>query len=240
MNEQNNGNKQNDKYDKYFYRSVIVLGCIIYVVIIWALYLKFTKDIPFTKTLWEAGDILSFVGTVILGFIVFFQEKRYQESEQRHRESERRKETAEKKAKIKKSALIIYFDFKFAFQDLLPCYTYLSNSKRQYGKFYFDTDLWKAAPKFIYLDENWIPNVANLVDNENPDMKLIEQIYDMYGHLNDVNKVLMGQITDEVSILSVLESDRSCYNMLPGATLKPEKIELLGRLAKMAGINHQL
>ena len=126
------------------------------------------------------------------------------------RENER-KSKEEKKAKIKKSALIVYYDFDFAFEDIkefMRDFFYCTKYKPGEDLKECDHDKFRKSMyqlKQFYFDSTWIHTVAELYDvdipmSKNPsenenlpkgkkiDAEKIKRIYVIYGHFVTINK----------------------------------------------------
>lgn len=110
-----------------------------------------------------------------------------------------RKEEIEKQKEIQKSALIVYYDFRFAFDNII---NFIKCYKSEYGtegiiRSFVDNsvniDIYaKYINRFdqFYFDSDWIKTVAVLsVSSEfNDDGKSIKSIYEIYGNLMTVKK----------------------------------------------------
>lgn len=110
-----------------------------------------------------------------------------------------RKEENEKQKEIKKSALIVYYDFKFAFNNIADFLNLFSRKCASEGHKYptkylynkEDIELYKKCTielNQFYLDDNWIHTVANLHDPALFGEGTIKKIYEIYGHLSNINK----------------------------------------------------
>lgn len=112
----------------------------------------------------------------------------------------KRKSIEEKEERIKKSALIIYFDFKFILENI---YTFLDELRdNKVGTDVLDPcdnyDFEKYKEKRVvldqfYFDSNWIRTVADLYESENSnthniDPNEIKTIYEIYGHFMTIEK----------------------------------------------------
>ena len=98
----------------------------------------------------------------------------------------------EEKSKRKKYALIVYYDFKFAFDDLKKIYrdNKLKNDLSGVsGEEYVDLLCETACDgRSLYFDDKWIEHVAEL-SNYIENCK-IQQIYKIYGQLCDLKQTL--------------------------------------------------
>ncbi len=114
------------------------------------------------------------------------------------RENERKSKEA-KEEKIKKSALIIYYDFDFAFKDIkMFMRDYVNRTKYRPGEDLKKCDHEKFKKsmnqlKQFYFDSTWIHTVAELYDvniskSKKIDSEKIKRIYAIYGHFMTINK----------------------------------------------------
>lgn len=110
-----------------------------------------------------------------------------------------RKSTEEKEERIKKSAVIIYFDFKFILENI---YTFLDELRDKRDTDGLDPcdnyDFEKYKEKRVvldqfYFDSNWIRTVADLYESKNSkshniNSNEIKTIYEIYGHFMTIEK----------------------------------------------------
>ncbi len=108
----------------------------------------------------------------------------------------------EKSADIKAaktSVTIVYFDFKFAFKQLLDMFNEYEDSKERKKNKLLDEDLYwykELKKRFtLSIDKNWIKNVAKLSSflSENE----IQAIYTIYGDLESVLTAFKNDLTEE-------------------------------------------
>lgn len=98
------------------------------------------------------------------------------------REIDRKKELLE----IKQAATVIYFDFKFAFDDIFTFERSYACVPPEIKNQYNDIEIFNKYRRGIklYIDSDWIHNVAKLcgiMTNEQ-----IKQIYNIYGTLETI------------------------------------------------------
>ena len=117
-------------------------------------------------------------------------------------------EVAEKK-ELKESALIVYYDFKFAFNDITTFMDSYLFSQRKITNVIDDFEKYKKLKKKyrIYIDDNWIHNVAKLSPALSSDE--IQMIYKLYGELNTIKKVFNTPV-NEVSE----DEEKSAYSIM--------------------------
>jgi len=177
----------------------------------WALYNKYCWGASFWESLWVTGDLLSFLATVILGVIVYLQEKNY-------RKREEEKGLEEERKKIQASANIIYWDFRYAFIDIISFFGFWLKphrgyptglqwnvpyedftdgyiAKNLYREAIVTSDLMGKIRRFIqtsqlYLVDNWIQNTTTLALHPFQDEISMDVIYRLYQHLLDFNHLL--------------------------------------------------
>lgn len=148
---------------------------------------------------------------------------------------------------IQKRALIVYYDFYFAFNDLIDfmksCLLYKKSDILNV------IDDWDTYMKFkkkyrIYVDDDWIHNVAELTGQLKNDE--IQSIYKIYGDLHTIKR----SFNNSEKLLE--ENDKLAYNIIfceiceveekqskpisYDVKLKEDKKVLLERLKKIAQI----
>lgn len=125
-----------------------------------------------------------------------------------------RNKKAQDESEVKKSALIIYYDFLLAFKDLLPFYNqwwYLGHSEIEVNITY--TDMMKMLNEScsnLYLVNDWIKIVANLRNDNNG--AFIEEVYRTYEDLYNMHEVLAGHITDDDTVRKIIYSCERHYS----------------------------
>ena len=115
----------------------------------------------------------------------------------RNGKKEREEEIArEKEELIRKSALIVYYDFEFAFENIqkfmIPLWkkrkTKCINKLEKE-----DMDAFFEARRCLdqfYFNDDWIKTVANLYDSPLLERNDIKKIYEIYGHLMTIKKCI--------------------------------------------------
>ena len=112
------------------------------------------------------------------------------------RKIDRNKEEKE----VRESALIVYYDFKFAFEDIvhfMQAYAYSVGTLRNRISCSEKYKEHKAKNHiYIYIDDSWICNVAKLSRSSLISSKEIEKIYDLYGNLCTVKRAFNSTEVD--------------------------------------------
>ena len=104
-------------------------------------------------------------------------------------------EAADQKA-VKESALIIYYDFEFAFKDLVKLMRLYMNTSQIISNVLLD---YRAFAKWrkrcrIYIDEDWIHNVARI--SHELSSQEVQKIYKLYGDLCTIRNAFNGAAED--------------------------------------------
>lgn len=121
------------------------------------------------------GTVLAIAGTLLLQGMIDKREDKEKESQ--------------KQREIKYKIVIIYYDLKLAFEDIAKIYNmlvvsaFLINDKNKVDEF-FDS----ASKIELYIDENWIRNVASLCDEL--DESILENIFLIYGNICSIKSGL--------------------------------------------------
>lgn len=229
---------------------LVYLAIYVLVILLFPLLLR----IPFVKPLAQwclapLGDLkssyISFSGTSIGSFLAIFGAFWVQD---KNRKKQSEMET-------KKSALIVYFDLQMAIDDLYPVMIDWLNAKKTLEDPATSEKITKEAiiailSKYrgipLYLDSNWINNVANIRNKDN--MNLIGTIYRTYEYISNFNKVLTGQITDENVICESIDylwniyytTIKLEYDSNWEISVHPEITEMLDKIKVMADINDDI
>ena len=113
--------------------------------------------------------------------------------------TQRRDEIKKEKQIIKEAAIIIYYDFKFAFEDIFKFENAYACIKPGTVNRYDDLAYFIKYRKSIniYLDSNWFSNVAKLCGILSADE--IKQIYKIYGDLETI-KSIFKQKDEEIDL----------------------------------------
>ena len=161
--------------------------------------------------------------------------------------TQRKIDSVMEQKEIQKRALIVYYDFYFAFNGLIDfmksCLLYKKSDILNV------IDDWDTYMKFkkkyrIYVDDDWIHNVAELTGQLKNDE--IQSIYKIYGDLHTIKR----SFNNSEKLLE--ENDRLAYNIIfceiceveekqskpisYDVKLKEDKKVLLERLKKIAQI----
>lgn len=156
-------------------------------------------------------------------------------------------EVADKK-EIKESALIVYYDFKFAFDDLATFMVSYLKSQRKIINTINDLEKYKEFKKKyrIYTDNAWIHNVAKLSPILSNDE--IEIIYKLYGDLSTIKKVFntpINEMSEDEEQSAYFIMFYNLFNikaklkrpMRIDVTLKDNIIKIMDRLKRISNIS---
>ena len=166
----------------------------------------------------------------------------------RNGKKEREEEIArEKEELIRKSALIVYYDFEFAFENIqkfmIPLWkkrkTKCINKLEKE-----DMDAFFEARRCLdqfYFNDDWIKTVANLYDSPLLERNDIKKIYEIYGHLMTIKKCIdcVQPVDEEIlknayrAMNSIMRFEiRLIQNALPDYILKDDIKEIMDKLKK--------
>lgn len=114
-----------------------------------------------------------------------------------NQKEQERRSNEEKRERIRKSVIIIYNDFEFSFnniRDFLFFYWKNKNNRCITNKLEEEDKetflLNRKRLNQFYFDNNWICTVAELNDSCQFTSDDIKRIYEVYGHLMTINKIL--------------------------------------------------
>lgn len=164
---------------------------------------------------------------------------------------QRKADKAEEEKIVREQAMIVYYDFAFAFQDIVKfMQEYYSCDCRIITNVLSDSD-WekyrKRKRKYrFYIDTAWISNVAKLssVLQQNE----IKKVYEWYGDLYTIQQVFnappqsISKDEDQVALSIMFHKWCNQRMLLDGknaitVTLKEEVKDILDRLATIANIS---
>lgn len=147
------------------------------------------------------------------------------------------------------SALIVYYDFEFAFKDIIRFMGRYLSRQGTISNTLNDFEEFKVQKEkthiYIYIDDNWINNVAklscSLSSNE------IQLIYKLYGDLNTIKRAFNSSVNamtvdDAQSAYSVMYTDfcKVVTNLTrqtpPEVTLKENVHSIMERLKELSRV----
>jgi len=102
--------------------------------------------------------------------------------------TQRKFENNRNEVQLKESALIVYYDFDFAFNDIKRFMEYYKKSTLSEEGLIDKKNKPIKMTLTIFIDSDWIYNVAKL--NTQFNKKEIKQIYEIYGYLNYVKNIV--------------------------------------------------
>lgn len=154
-------------------------------------------------TAWDKSEWASFLGSYI-GGIATLAAVMLQISYSRFEQEQ--KEIQDQEERYKRSAFIIYYDFDFAKKDIngfktaLTALPALTASEKDNLDMILDNELNTSIQvsismniknfKQLYIDPNWVRNVAELQGCQNITEKNIEDIYSVYGYLSSIKQYI--------------------------------------------------
>lgn len=105
-----------------------------------------------------------------------------------------RKENKERSDEIRRSAIIVYYDFDFALGNINSFLNeYKSANKKITSAEELNVDAFNRCKSNLdqfYFDSEWIKTVASLLESEHLNPEVIKNIYALYGNLMTINKFL--------------------------------------------------
>lgn len=136
-------------------------------------------------------------------------------------------EVAEKKD-ITNAATIVYYDFEFAFKDFktilglyssrIRCHSNVLSSDAQVETFSKIINRYR-----VYIDDNWITNVANLADVVSSEE--LKRIYTLYGDITTIKSIL-NSINPDVDDIKLSYSLMQRYFSFVFSLTNPVSIEI--------------
>lgn len=130
------------------------------------------------------GTILAITGTLFLQGMI-------------DRKADEEKESKKKKD-IRYRVVIVYYDLKLAFEDISKIHSLLPESTLLINEELFDAFYNRARNIELYVDENWIRNVASL--HEIFDDETLKEIFLCYGDICSIRSGLKSGNKDKNSI----------------------------------------
>ena len=166
----------------------------------------------------------------------------------RNGKKEREEEIArEKEELIRKSALIVYYDFEFAFENIqkfmIPLWKKrktkcINKLEKEDMDAFFEG---RRCLDQFYFNDDWIKTVANLYDSPLLERNDIKKIYEIYGHLMTIKKCIdcVQPVDEEIlknayrAMNSIMRFEiRLIQNALPDYILKDDIKEIMDKLKK--------
>lgn len=163
--------------------------------------------------------------------------------------AQRKIDEVQDKKELRESALIVYYDFKFAFNDIAAFMRRYLSQQQKVCNILEDFEQFKKTKEishiYIYIDDNWIQNVAklsySLSSNE------IQQIYKLYGDLNTIERAFNSSVNemsqdDARSAYSIMFKDLCKITgtlttpMTIDASLKEDVQLIMDKLEKLSGV----
>lgn len=171
------------------------------------------------------GGVLGGLATLIaLRITINTNQAEIQEQKEELKQKEMQEKEEERIAKSKKCSLIVYYDFCFSFDDIITFCSHVNAAL--YEKMTKEPDdeeeneepddvyyCHRQAIRQLYIDENWIRNVAELAscnvlfDNE------IRLIYKIYGNLQTIRRWVDADRADSTSLSKAILSINEIVNL---------------------------
>lgn len=163
--------------------------------------------------------------------------------------TQRKIDEVQDKKELRESALIVYYDFEFVFNDIIRFMSCYLSRQQKVCNILEDFEQFKKIKEmsyiYIYIDENWIQNVAKLSYSLSSDE--IQQIYKLYGDLNTIKRAFNSSINemsqdDATSAYSIMFDDfcKVVINLTrytsPDVTLKENVKSIMERLKELSSI----
>lgn len=151
---------------------------------------------------------------------------------------------------LRESALIIYYDFDFALKDILALMQSYLSSVAKCSDELQDFHYFLACTKKyrMYLDSEWIRNVAKLSDVLSS--KEMHEIYSLYGDLSTIGEIFNAPRSEiskaEANRIYSLICSNICYvenqveDKLPSIPfIRNEVLVILRRLKVLGGVENE-
>lgn len=138
--------------------------------------------------------------------------------------TQKQAEEKEERRIIKETATIVYYDFKFAFDDLFKFENAYACIQPGAENGYDDLEYFIRYKKGIkiYIDSGWISNVAKLCNILSAEE--LKQIYTIYGSLETI-KIVFAKKDEDIDCKSACEIYRLIHNVLHRMISEPSKDE---------------
>lgn len=190
---------------------VASFGVIQFISLLWDTCVKYFLDSNESiQGAWISG-LGSFFGGVVGGLATLFALRitinTNKADIEAHKAELKKKETQKKEEQIRKSALTIFYDFQFAFENIheFRCF-FWRNQTTNVINILTDEDIptFIAATRSLnqfYFDSDWIKTVSTLSDCPSLGLPDIKVIYEIYGHLMTIQKAIDATDTTNPLIL---------------------------------------
>lgn len=164
--------------------------------------------------------------------------------------TQRKIDEVQDKKELRESALIVYYDFEFVFNDVKRFMSRYMVHQEAVCNTLENFELFKKIKEishiYIYIDDNWIQNVAKLSCSV-PDAE-IQRIYKLYGDLNTIKRAFNSSINemtedDAESAYSIMFNDICSITVTLtnpvniDVSLKENVQTLMDRLKDLGGID---
>lgn len=214
-----------------------VLAIVVFAFLV-ALGMDRLMRIPF-PSVWTPVEWASFLGSYIGGIatlaavIITILYNRYERKEIMEQEKAQR---------IYKRATVIYYDFKFAFSDIIIFFQLcsyetlskmLNNEKNDDDVF----EKYRLAFTQLHIDSQWIQNVAELCEETDYTTGDIQLIYKIYGALNTMQQwVTSAMPSSRNAAMAILALVQYKKETVAEVELRPEIAKILERISITAKV----
>lgn len=205
------------------------------------------------------GGVLGGLATLIaLRITINTNQAEIQEQKEELKQKEMQEKEEERIAKSKKCSLIVYYDFCFAFDDIITfcSHVYAASYEKMIKKLMNKPEIepddeeeneepddvyycHRQAIRQLYIDENWIRNVAELASCNVLSDDEIRLIYKIYGNLQTIRRWVDADRADSTSLSKAILSIKEIVNL--DNVLKEDKLlddieSIYKRVKDIAGI----
>lgn len=150
----------------------------------------------------------------------------------------RREKRTQDKHELRQSALIAFYDITLTLEDLLPAYqTVINDFDDRLSETTGDalkTTFLKRVPGQLYLDDEWVRNIANL--STSLSSRAIKELYTVYGNLANINKIFLGEVTDDEAARRIIIECERYYSRKWNSTSWDVAIDFLEGVEELKGL----